>query len=752
MKKWIFSLVLYFGLWSNTNAQSLLFSRATSEHTIVVPAQPTEMELYAASEMQKFLIYSCGANLPIKTEDQEGFTKAVYIGKTKKAEQVLPNVNQIQEDGFIKYSDRTDLYIYGVKGKAALYGVYDFFEAQLGCRLYTPDALDVQQYGFYVLPAINELKNPSFKYREVLYYYPNHSDLYKDWHRLHNRADLNREWGMFVHTFEQLIPVETYFQEHPEWFSMIHGKRIKDGQLCLSNPAVLEELCKNLEQEIQKKPEALYWSVSNNDNANNCTCEACHRLDSLYGAPSGTLLYFINQVAARFPDKQISTLAYQYTRNPPKRLIQPAENVNIMFCSIECGREIPIETNPKEQSFVSDMVGWKRITNNIFLWDYVVQFRNMMNPFPNLHVLQPNLQFFHKNGVQMMFEQGTGENNKTSWMELRTYLIAKLMWDVNADVEQLKKEFISGYYQNAAPFIQQYYALHEQAVIQSGKRLDIYGYPIDGVDTYLTPELIHIYDSLFALAYKTEDKPSIQERIRYLELSHDFAKIELGMSEITPELSLFTTIKGERVVKKDKVDFVNRFVDDCIRFGIENLEESGYSPEQFRENVFHFIEKSTVKNLAKGKKITLKSTLSDKYNRGGAEALIDGNFGVLNYNQNWLGFHHQDFEAIIDLEKKLPINQISIDFYFYPLSWIFIPELVTFYISKDGKRWEKVYEETYQNQEVLAKASIKKFFKKELNKEARYIKVKAKSLKTNPEWHRGFGQPCWIFTDEILIK
>ncbi|HNX21970.1 MAG TPA: DUF4838 domain-containing protein [Bacteroidales bacterium] len=751
MKKWIFPLLLLCG-FINLSGQSLLFNRATSEHTIVIPAQPSEIELYAASEMQKFLIYSCGATLPIKTEDQTDYTKAIYIGKTKKAEQVLKNRDQIVDDGFIKYSDRTDLYIYGIKGKAVLYGVYDFFEIQLGCHLYTPDALDIQQYGFYVLPSINELKNPSFKYREVLYYYPNHSELYKDWHRLQNREDIQKNWGMFVHTFEKLIPIETYFTEHPEWFSMIHGKRIKDGQLCLSNPIVLEELCKNLKLEIDQNPEALYWSVSNNDNANNCTCDACHRLDSLYGGPTGTLLYFINQVAARFPDKQISTLAYQYTRTPPKRLIQPADNVNIMFCSIECGREMPIETNPKEQSFVSDMIGWKRITNNIFLWDYVVQFRNMMNPFPNLHVLQPNLQFFQKNGVQLMFEQGTGANNKTSWMEIRTYLIAKLLWDVNADVDKIMDEFITGYYEKAAPFIKQYYTLNEQAVIQSGKRLDIYGYPIDGADSYLTPALIRQYDSLFVLAYQTEDKPSIQERIRYLQLSLDFAKIELSMSEISPELSLFTIHKGEKIVKKEMVEFVNRFVNDCKKFGIENLEESGYTPEQFRDNVLNFISKSTTKNLATGKKINLKSTFSEKYNRGGAEALIDGNFGVLNYNQNWLGFHQQDFEAIIDLEKKTTINQISIDFFLFPLSWIFVPEKVEFYISKDGKKWEKVYEELYTNPEILAKASIKKFEKNGIQKEARYIRVKAKAIKTNPEWHRGYGQPCWVFTDEILIQ
>lgn len=47
---------------------------------------------------------------------------------------------------------------------------------------------------------------------------------------------------------------------------------------------------------------------------------------------------------------------------------------------------------------------------------------------------------------------------------------------------------------------------------------------------------------------------------------------------------------------------------------------------------------------------------------------------------------------------------------------------------------------------------IIKFKKEGISQEARYIKVKAKAIKTNPKWHRGYGQPCWIFTDEIVIQ
>ena len=158
---------------------------------------------------------------------------------------------------------------------------------------------------------------------------------------------------------------------------------MRDGQLCLSNPEVLEELCKNLETKMKENPDKKIWSVSQNDNESSCQCENCRRLDSIYGGVSGTMIWFVNQVAERFPDKVISTLAYQQTRHAPKN-IKPAENVNIMLCSIECPRHRPISADSSEHSFQRDLADWTALTHNIFLWDYVVQFRNYMDPFPNL--------------------------------------------------------------------------------------------------------------------------------------------------------------------------------------------------------------------------------------------------------------------------------------------------------------------------------------------------------------------------------
>ena len=77
--------------------------------------------------------------------------------------------------------------------------------------------------------------------------------------------------------------------------------------------------------------------MSQNDNTSYCQCDACKKVIAEEGSPSGPIIRFVNEVAKRFPDKIISTLAYQYSRQAPK-ITKPADNVQIMLCTIELNR------------------------------------------------------------------------------------------------------------------------------------------------------------------------------------------------------------------------------------------------------------------------------------------------------------------------------------------------------------------------------------------------------------------------------
>lgn len=723
-----------------------------SDYVIVLPQSADSSLLNAASTLQHFVRECTDVELPIlKENDYRTSNNAFFLGKTRWTDAEIIRDADLRDDGFLILQDRGNLYVYSNVSRGVHYGVAYFLEHFLGVRMFTPTAVVAPKVLSVALPRVDVVSNPSFAFRDVLYYYPNHSHEYADFHCLHNNDDLNRDWGMFVHTFRHLVPVERYFDSHPEWFSFVDGKRVRDGQLCLSDTAMLEELCRNLAAMIAANPSAKVWSVSNNDNYNVCTCAKCRHLDSIYGGPSGTLIYFINQVAARFPDKVISTLGYQFTRQAPKSDIKPRENVNIMFCSIECGREHALDTAAAELSFRNDMQNWAAKTGNIFMWDYVGQFRNMLNPFPNLQVLQPNLRFFRDHGARMMFEQGTGADNITSWMELRCYLIAKLMWDVDADVDSIFADFCSGYYGRAAQPVMEYYREMHRSLNASGQRLDIYGYPIDGVEGYLSPGQISKYQSLLADAYRlAEGDSACVARIRFLELSLDYAVLELAMANVSDDLTFF---KGKQHGLNDEmVDRSRRFVEDCKRFGVDCLVEMGRTPEQYQADIENYLDKNRPGNLAYRAKIKLVHKPDRRYQAGGAKGLVDGVCGQLNYMHNWLGFYGTPMEATIDLGKKHAVSEVFADFFFFPLSWIFVPSRVEVYTSVNGKRWTLAGTVEGTNPEELSRPDIHHFRLEGINAHARYVKVVARPLDQIPEWHRAVGNPCWIFCDEIIVR
>lgn len=78
--------------------------------------------------------------------------------------------------------------------------------------------------------------------------------------------------------------------------------------------------------------------------------------------------------------------------------------------------------------------------------------------FPNYYSLGPNIDFFKAHGVRGIFEEGPGlgPGDGTDLEELKDYVMAEKMWDPSLDHDVLIEEFLSGYYQAAAPFVRLY--------------------------------------------------------------------------------------------------------------------------------------------------------------------------------------------------------------------------------------------------------------------------------------------------------
>lgn len=162
---------------------------------------------------------------------------------------------------------------------------------------------------------------------------------------------------------------------------------------------------------------------------------------------------------------------------------------------------------------------------------------------------------------------------------------------------------------------------------------------------------------------------------------------------------------------------------------------------------------SGMMKIAKGRTITLKSAYANQYNAGGDMALIDFQRSGADFRTGrWQGYEGVDLEAVVDLGKTQNIQSISMGFLQDINAWIFMPEQVDFYSSTDGRSWRLIAKVETTVEATETEPQTTDFAAKADGAKARYIKVVAHNIGQCPAWHKGAGNPAWIFADEIVIE
>ena len=510
-------------------AQSLTLAAAgQTSYRIVVAADAIEPERHAAAELATFLKQVTGATFAVAPDTEASAGPFIFVGPGAKLKAAAPGLklDGLGRDGFIIETRPPHLILAGGRPRGTLYAVFTFLEDQVGCRWYSSKVSRIPSQPNLTIKPIHDRQVPALQYREPFAF-----DGYDaDWAVRNKsnghatRLDAKRGGKIiykgFVHTFFPLVPPEKYFASHPEYFSEINGKRVHEhAQLCLANAEVVEIVTQRVLEELKDAPEGTIVSVSQNDWHGQCQCVKCKAVEDEEGSPSGPLLRFVNQVAERVekvrPDAAIDTLAYQYTRKPPRH-VRPRPNVIVRLCSIECSFAHPLGASEQNRKFAEDIEGWSKICQRLYIWDYVTDFGHYVQPHPNFRVLQPNIAFFIANGVKGIFEQGSYQSPGGELQELRSWVLAKLLWNPKQDASRLIDDFLGGYYAAAAPFIREYIDLVHDEVARSKHYLNIGSPP---TAPFLTQSVIAKADALFEKAEKAAGgDSSLLQRVQVARL------------------------------------------------------------------------------------------------------------------------------------------------------------------------------------------------------------------------------------------
>lgn len=454
---------------------------------IVLPNDAVAVEKTAADELRLHLTGITGVEFPICSEDELAADqgRVFLVGRTKRTEAVLAEVGKSAfafDEIFIK-SFPTDsgptVVLCGHDRRGTLYAVYEFLEKVGGVRWFAPDCTVIPPNPNLAVPDDLSVSYAPKIFSREMYHRLAQGGVFSARNR--GNGSIPENYGgrvsivNFVHSFYKYLPPEKYFADHPDWYSEVKGKRTADNaQLCLTNDAMRAELTKNVLEALRNNPGATMIDISQNDWAGYCECPKCKAVDDAEESHAGTLVTFLNQVAAdvekEFPDVLVETLAYQYTRRPPKT-VRPRGNILIRLCSIECSFLEPV-TGPKNAEFASDLDGWSKIAEQLFIWDYVTNYNDYIGPHPNWDALAANVRVFVDRGAVGLFEEGEGDD----FCEMKNWVLMKLMWDPTLDEQALMREFCDGYYGlEISPMILEYWKILMARAREVSPKLGCFG-------------------------------------------------------------------------------------------------------------------------------------------------------------------------------------------------------------------------------------------------------------------------------------
>ena len=506
------------------------------EYKIVAPDNPKPHEVTAVQELRNYLAKCIKGKLEIGGKSPVTF----HVGDTALAKANKLLSADLEDEQWVVKSFGDNVIVNGGGTRGVLYAAYHFLEDCCDIHWWSEFEEYVPAASPLAMPALDMKGKPAFLYRNIFRgTYNKNGSRYMI--RVRQNGDssvqIPKELGgcfnygppYHCHTFDKYVPASKYLKEHPEYFSLINGKRVggqSRGQLCLSNPELkaifLENLFKYIEQgnATAKKlgvPAPRIYDVSQNDNRRPCECEQCKAFVAEHNQ-SGIYINFVTEIAAevekKYPDIYISTLAYHYTELPPKGGIRARKNVIVKLTNTTSNRAAShlSEDNRYFREFVEQ---WRELADNLFIWEYSITFTPKLTgiPYASEFYYQDLYKHYLENNVIGLFVEH--ENPDVADMfEMKFFLETKLMENPYQDVKKLSDMFMDKYYGPAAKFMKQYRLLLDEAAKKNNAQLRWHR-TLDSFD-FITDEYIAKFQKLFdeAVAAAGDDNTLVARLMR----------------------------------------------------------------------------------------------------------------------------------------------------------------------------------------------------------------------------------------------
>jgi hypothetical protein len=605
-------LLLVFVLSSSVPARGIqlvkpktlgLFGKSESAYSIYHDAAAPSSVKLAAEELQRAMEISTGVQLPISARPSE---RMICLGDNAAANGAGLSSDSLPDDGFRIVTKNKNLYILGKdtkdgyrwrgwESRGTLFGTYEFLETVVGARWLMPGEIgeEIPSHRRLTVPRLNITQKPAFQMRELVdvqnqirtykpqdgspsnvgplkvdrwllrHKVPNVSDALKSTRR---KIDHGHAWVHYITPKDMAA--------HPE-FEAVAGSK---GKFCTSNRGAIELFAKRVIQWLDDHPNRRAAAISPEDGGNFCKCEICRSFTEKdwHGRGSHTrlVLKFYNDiaeiVAQKHPDRMLGGYVYYNYMYPPSKPIKMHPNVWLFLAPLNYyGWGLAKPTYREELGRL--IAAWKAVTPNLGYFNWSVWFRSFNGtPLPpGRPILKLELPTLHKLGVQGVGMVGIGA---WGYGGCENYILAKLLWDAESDVEALYQEWMQKAYGPAWKTMDKFVTMIEERVLErkraehprySGDNYEVNYDFVEQVYKPVFPEMERLYRKALARTKTTKQRKRLEMLGDNLVMLH-YNLRKAGMVE-RPEESIF--------FKEDKAYI--KFLDDTV-FALSLYRDHGH--------------------------------------------------------------------------------------------------------------------------------------------------------------------------------
>ena len=448
-------------VFGNAQQQYLFFADGKPLCRLVLPAKPEPEEREAAKLIQRTFADMGGGQAPMVNEPAPAADRVdIYVGATAFAQSMSLLPDDLDLDGFVICPhDAQRLVLLGGRSVSTFYAATELLERYAGALWVWPGERGTVAAKTARLEATvrQQVCEPAFRARKF-------SGIRKAkmaYYRIHLTG---RETRSNFHHNVFAVLKKALFETHPEYFSVADGERRKPAshssnwQACTTEPEGIRLFARAARRQFDTAPWITAFSVSQNDGYGFCECPRCRALDipGLEGI-SDRYFTFMNAVADAVrddhPDKFISCLAYgrKGTSEVPVRVkLRPNTLIYAVVPTLRDHHEVIVE--------------WSRAAPNLGAYFWIHG-----KPVPKFYPRRwaEYLRFMREHSVREIYAEVYQDNpdKLASWAldGPRVWITAKLIWNPDADVDELMDRFCSRFYGPAAEPMRRYYRQCEAA-------------------------------------------------------------------------------------------------------------------------------------------------------------------------------------------------------------------------------------------------------------------------------------------------